>query len=227
MKNSHTVILVLISVAATVIYMGSERRKDIRQTEEVTSKVITVKNSMSPTVAEPPAATELLKKNKKVFIKLNEDKLASTTFDLGKKTNKPSFITGESKALDSKVVNQQLEVADFQNVISSLIEFQTPEEIEREYELAQAINEEPNLSAYPYSYSCGSGVCAVEISNITNEELVNVSQLISGTTNFKALTIHTIAELDGTNSIRVIGGSSPETNSITVDLSYMNISNLE
>ena len=125
------------------------------------------------------------------------------------------------------MVNQQLLVADFQNVISSLIEFQTPEEIEREYELAQAINEEPNLSAYPYSYSCGGGVCAVEISNITNEELVNVSQLISGTTNFKALTIHTIAELDGTNSIRVIGGSSPETNSITVDLSFMNISNLE
>lgn len=85
MKNSHTVILVIISVAATVIYMGSERRKDIRQTEEVTSKVITVKNSMSPTVAEPPTATELPKKNKKVFIKLNEDKLASTIFDLGKK----------------------------------------------------------------------------------------------------------------------------------------------
>ena len=220
MKNSYTVVLVVIGVVSTAIFMNTKGQNDIVPSEEVTSINFTVKDNL---VNEVARKSQKSVPNKNVVIKLSESNSADAEFESGDNNDKPSFVIGKSKALNSNVIRQYLEMPDFQSVITNLSQFQTQAEIEREYELVQAINDESNLSAYPYSYSCGGGICAVELSDISNKELINVNDFISNTMNFKAIITHTIATPGGKNKIRVIGGSSSDAHSITLNsVSHLN-----
>jgi len=219
MKNSHAFILVLASVASTIAvmkYLESVETSQLNVQENLNADGTLQSSNL--VIANPKNTKE------KARITEPEDKAVSsgTAHIL-----EDVYIVGDSKALNSRFANEQIQTEHFDDVIYQLTSEQTQTESDREYELGLAINDDTHWAAYEQHYGCGKGVCAVELRSIPKDQIDEVISQITSVTKLKATIQNTLIDSNGTYTLRLIGGSSPETTSIAFELTSLNFESSE
>ena len=202
MKNGYVIALVIVSIVGTASYMRLFNPNEVDIEKHSISK---------PNISE--------NKEKRFIVKNRENSKVDGVVSVEKTSEdkvlpKINFIN--DKALSAIEVSKQIGSTHFKDLISSLPSSQTIEETARELELSQVLNERSEWSGYPQDFSCGNGICAVEISNILDSDITDVSKGVTEALGFKVSTNTIVNDIDGTNSIRVIGASNPDVNSMTM-----------
>lgn len=126
-----------------------------------------------------------------------------------------SYIDIDSKALKSDTLEKKLNVEIFQTFLDEISTQKSDLELDREYEVTEILNEKIDLNLYQYTSECGSGICAVEVKYVPNNESNEIAEKLFNILNFGALTYIVRDDKDGTNSIRIIFAADSSISSIT------------
>lgn len=117
-------------------------------------------------------------------------------------------------SLNNRYVAKQIRKEGFSEIVDSLRLEQTTEEVEKEHQILKALLEDNTFAPYPHQYSCGQGVCAIALTQISSNDIEQIFDKIKTSLPFKAATYYQYENNDGSFDIRIMAGASDKVASI-------------